>query len=246
MRNEQASDNNLSLYSRDDVVAAYAESDYLAPNEKVIFEQIIGSGKRILDLGVGGGRTASHLAPTALEYIGSDYSAAMVEACRKNHPGLRIELVDAADLSKFEDAYFEAVIFSFNGLGNLPTHSKRMACHREVWRVLKPGGLWIFSLHHAGSLLFRPHRPLSSAILAMLKSIPRFFERFFCRAFWNGMDFIRSSTHGGMWFLLARRDRVIAEIEDAGFIVEHILGDDYPQRNIPVMTRWYYYVCRKT
>lgn len=236
---------NRALYSREDVVATYAAASYLTPCEEALFKEFIGPGKRILDLGVGGGRTSPHLAASALEYIGSDYSQAMVEASRRNHPGLRFELVDAANLSQFDDGAFDAVVFSFNGLGNLPTHDARRSCHREVQRVLKPGGVWIFSLHHAGSLLLRPRRSLRGIAGAFIKSVPRVIERLPSRAFWNGLDYIRSSTHGGMWVLLARPDRVRAEVAMQGFTVERVFGDDFPSRNIPIMTRWYYYACRK-
>jgi hypothetical protein len=112
--------------------------------------------------------------------------------------------------------------------------------------VLKPGGLWIFSLHNAGSLAFRPELTWRAALGAIRRSPPRFFERIRSKAFWNGLDYFRTSTHGGLWTLLARRSRVMDEVAKCGFEVGRIVGDDYPRSNIPPMTRWYYYVCRKT
>ena len=138
---------NLDLFQRNDVVNAYADAVYLTESERSIFDGDIGIGKAILDLGVGGGRTAKYLAPVSREYVGSDYSPAMVEAGRRNYPHLRFEVVDAVDLSRFANESFDVVLFSFNGLGNIGTHQERITCHREVHRVLKPGGLWIFSLH---------------------------------------------------------------------------------------------------
>lgn len=236
---------NLDIYSRRDIVDTYAGANYITKCEEVIFDEYVGLGKAVLDLGVGGGRTASFLAPKAKEYIGSDYSIALVEASRRNYPNLRFELVDATNLSQFSDASFDVVIFSFNGLGEISSHAMRLACHREVCRVLKPGGFWIFSLHHAGSLFFRPQMAWRHAIGTLCRSVPRFFERIRTRAFWNGMDYKQTNIHGGLRILLARRSRVIAEVKEIGFSVERILGDDYPRMNISIMTRWYYYVCRK-
>jgi hypothetical protein len=36
--------------------------------------------------------------------------------------------------------------------------------------------------------------------------------------------------------------RVIQEMNDVGFRVERVLGDDYPQKGHPYATDWYYYV----
>lgn len=235
---------NRDVYLRRDIVDGYASADYLMHCEQAIFDEDIGPGKVILDLGVGGGRTAGFLGRTASRYVGTDYSAAMVEASRKRFPHLHFEVADAADLAQFADGSFDVVVFSFNGLGELQPHAKRLACHREACRVLKPGGLWIFSLHYAGSLMFRPPRTWRAALGAIRRSVPRFFERVRTKAFWSGLDYHRTSTHGGLDVLLARRSRVVAEVANHGFEVERIVGDDYPEANIPLMTRWYYYVCR--
>ena len=238
-------DVNPRIYLRPDVVQEYANATYLMPCERAIFDECIGVGKNILDLGVGGGRTAEALGPSAASYIGSDYSPSMVEASRKRFPNLRFEVVDASDLSRFAAESFDVVLFSFNGLGELFPHERRQACHDEARRVLKPGGLWIFSLHNAGSLFFRPQRSWRSVLGALRRSLPRFVERGRSRGFWNGLDYHNTQTHGGMRILLARRARVVAEVAKHGFSVERILGDDYPHTNIPPATRWYYYVCRK-
>jgi SAM-dependent methyltransferase len=239
-------DNNREFYSRPDVVDGYASADYLTKCEQTIVDEEIGSEKDILDLGVGGGRTAGFLGPLARKYVGIDRSSDMVNVCRQKFPQLCFEVADAADLSQFADGSFDIVLFSFNGLGVLCPHAKRLACHYEVHRVLKPGGIWIFSLHHAGSLLFRPSTSWRAAFGALRRSVPRFFERVRFKAFWNGLDYHPTSTHGHPFVLLARRSRVIAEVTRCGFELKRIIGDDYPQTNIPLMTRWYYYVCRRS
>ncbi|MBB3594400.1 protein-L-isoaspartate O-methyltransferase [Rhizobium sp. BK529] len=61
-------------------------------------------GGRVLDIGVGGGRTAALLAGEAGDYVGIDYTPEMVTLARSNHPGLRFENMDARDLSAFAKA----------------------------------------------------------------------------------------------------------------------------------------------
>ena len=66
-----------------DIVRRYASKRTLFPFESYLFGKYIPNGSRILDLGVGAGRTTASLADGAKSYVGIDYSPGMVEACRK-------------------------------------------------------------------------------------------------------------------------------------------------------------------
>ncbi|MBF0188289.1 MAG: methyltransferase domain-containing protein, partial [Magnetococcales bacterium] len=48
----------------------------------------------------------------------------------------------------FETTSFDVVLFSFNGIDYIHPYSARLATLREIWRVLKPDGLFIFSTHN--------------------------------------------------------------------------------------------------
>ena len=97
------SDTNLKTYSDPAVVTLFAKMETLQPCEEIIFQRWIRPGATVLELGVGGGRTAGPLAKIAGQYIGIDYSQAMVEACRARYPLLEFRHGDATDLSQFED-----------------------------------------------------------------------------------------------------------------------------------------------
>ena len=146
------SDTSLNIYSDPAVVAAYAKREKLLPCEEVLFERWIRPGATVLDLGVGGGRTAEPLSKIASCYIGLDYSQGMVEACRARYPQLEFHHGDATDLSRFEDRHFDAVVFSHNGINCIRTDEGRAKCLREVARVLKPGGVFVVSSHHARAI----------------------------------------------------------------------------------------------
>src|SRR5690242_13225523 len=47
------------------------------------------AGQRVLDLGVGTGRTTAFLAPLASRYTGVDFSPPMIDALRVRFPGIR-------------------------------------------------------------------------------------------------------------------------------------------------------------
>ena len=110
---------------------------------------------RMLDIGVGAGRTTEHFAGLTKEYIGVDYSSAMIKACRLKFPQHRLEVADARDLSLFDDAYFDFVMFSFNGIDSVE-HEERIAILREIRRITIKGGYLFFSTHNLNSWLLNP------------------------------------------------------------------------------------------
>jgi len=146
---------NLRSYCVPEVASHYAALNYLTPCERLLFRTYIKPGMTVLDLGVGGGRTTSYLSRVASRYVGVDYSQAMVDACRRKFPQIDFVLADASDLSAFEDTSFDAVVFSFNGLDCIVPDEKRLQCLRECWRVLQPGGVFVFSSHNPRSILVR-------------------------------------------------------------------------------------------
>ena len=147
---------NLQTYEAPEVAAHYAGLNYLSPCERLLFETYIGPGSAVLDLGVGGGRTTAYLASRASRYVGVDYAKAMVQACRAKFPGLEFVEADASDLSAFPDASFDAVVFAFNGVDYIHPEQARRSCFQHIHRVLKPGGVVIFSSHNPRAVLIRP------------------------------------------------------------------------------------------
>src|SRR5438270_6942490 len=143
---------NLGAYSKPEVAALYARLDYLTVCEQRLFESYLHPGMSILDLGVGGGRTTSYLSSIASCYVGIDYSEEMIRICRSKFPQLQFTVADASDLSQFADGSFDAVVFSFNGPDHLAPDEKRERHLRECHRVLKSGGVYIFSSHNPRSL----------------------------------------------------------------------------------------------
>jgi SAM-dependent methyltransferase len=101
----------------------------------------------ILDLGVGGGRTVPLLRAISRDYVGIDYTPELVAACNKRFPDANVQDGDARDLSRFADESFQLVVFSFNGIDSVNADD-RARILREVHRVLRKGGLFLFSAHN--------------------------------------------------------------------------------------------------
>ena len=106
------------MYESKDFVGHYISELELQPPEAEILQELRNElpNLKMLDIGVGAGRTTQHFAGLAKEYIGIDYSSTMIEACRKKFPQYRLEVADARNLSIFDDAYFDFILFSFNGI----------------------------------------------------------------------------------------------------------------------------------
>ena len=147
---------NLELYRNPKVVSHYAALDYLTACERLLFNTYLTPGMAILDMGVGGGRTTPYLSRKASRYVGVDYSDEMIRLCRDKFPPLEFLVADASDLSAFADRSFDAIVFSFNGLDCLSPEPQRWACLRECGRVLREGGVFVFSSHNPRAIIVRP------------------------------------------------------------------------------------------
>ena len=114
---------------------------------------------RVLDLGVGGGRTTALLYPHVKDYIGVDYVADMVALAKRNQPYATFKVMDARDLSEFPDGRFDLVYFSYNGLDAV-SGENRVQILAEVSRVLSPNGAFVFSTFNKDWEGFNTRRPL--------------------------------------------------------------------------------------
>jgi ubiquinone/menaquinone biosynthesis C-methylase UbiE len=114
----QLAEQSRSLYERAKIAAYYASDTAITLGESVVLQRCRADYvlKHVLDLGVGAGRTTAWLAPNSASYVGLDYSRTMVTLCKARHPGRTILWGDARDLSAFEDARFDFVFFSYNGI----------------------------------------------------------------------------------------------------------------------------------
>lgn len=105
------------------------------------------SGKDVLDIGVGAGRTTGYLAPLAHRYEAVDYSPVMVEYARKTLPGISVRQADFRDLSIFNDESFDFVFATDNVIDAL-AHEDRLRALRESCRVLRRGQIVALSSHN--------------------------------------------------------------------------------------------------
>lgn len=101
----------------------------------------VAKGARVLDVATGPGYVAAAAAARGAKVTGVDFSRAMVERARRDHPGVEFEEGDAESLG-FAEGSFDAVVMNY-GLLHLARPDQALA---EARRVLRPGGRLAFTV----------------------------------------------------------------------------------------------------
>lgn len=105
-------------------------------------------GQRILEVGAGAGQCSRWLASHGVDVVATDLARGMIDAAKEiNHrTGIEVPcLVADARHLPFQAASFDQV---FTAFGAIPFVKDAREVHREVFRVLKPGGQWTFATTH--------------------------------------------------------------------------------------------------
>ena len=140
-----------------EVVKKYSGEDHLQAPERTFLEKYGKdlAGMNMLDLGVGGGRTTHHFAPLVNSYQGIDNAENMITACknrfRNSGENIRFCVGDVRHMPELENDSFDLILFSFNGLDYI-NHEDRLKALREIRRVGKENGLFLFSSHNLNYL----------------------------------------------------------------------------------------------
>ena len=251
---------NQRAYESRKIVKHYATLNELQRPERTILDQLaptLGCMK-MLDIGVGGGRTTSYFAPFVREYIGIDYSASMIETCIAKfavvHKHASFKVCDVRTMNGFAEDSFDFVLFSYNGIDSLSHVDRRLAL-KEIKRVVKDGGTFVFSTHNVGSI--------GNLRLVRAKTSPRgVYDRFvrnplllllnenFSQLQNQNYSTVRDGTH---WFRLknyyikpSEQIRQLAEVGFTNTRAYHLNGTeirDIIESEPAVVDHWIYYSC---
>jgi ubiquinone/menaquinone biosynthesis C-methylase UbiE len=202
-------DINQTTYTAPHIVNYYAQLNRLQPAEQAVFNLLEQQGLKLkmLDIGVGGGRTTQHFSKITSEYIGIDYSSEMISACKKQFSAssskIQFEVCDARDMSQFADNSFDFILFSFNGIDYV-SHQDRLKIFQEISRVGKSGSYFFFSSHNLQGLesefKIENHisfNPLKTYVNLVIFVLMRFFNRSYTLTQIEAADFaiIRDESH---------------------------------------------------
>jgi ubiquinone/menaquinone biosynthesis C-methylase UbiE len=259
-------------------VKKYADSRFLLPPEKIVLEQLKSQlpKMRMLDIGVGGGRTTCYFGVLAKEYVAIDFDGNMIEACRKRFMKERLSAhfitCDVRSMEIFPDDYFDFILFSFNGIDYL-THTDRSKALREVKRIGRQGGMFLFSTHNLNSIIsqsavrrstvtnaFRSPRKIPGSLWRRFvcwlcnanagslkeKQYAMVFDGEYCAKFtWLILSMVKKLGY----YYYSRPQEQIRQLKDAGFEIIHIYsieGKEIVNENDLNTTTegWLHYLCR--
>jgi len=108
------------------------------------FSQEIGDRRPVWDLGCGPGQTTRYLKNLGIEISGLDLSERILEQARTIHPEIHFRKGNIVELD-FENGSIAGVV-AFYAMVHFAEEQVRIA-FREVFRVLQPGGIFLFTYH---------------------------------------------------------------------------------------------------
>jgi len=108
------------------------------------FAQEIGDRRPVWDFGCGPGQTAKYLKDLGIEISGLDLSEKILQQARTFHPEINFRKGNILDL-EFDDDSVAGVV-AFYAIVHF-TEAQVATAFREVFRVLQPGGIFLFTYH---------------------------------------------------------------------------------------------------
>jgi SAM-dependent methyltransferase len=145
---DEVLDRNIATFNSAWSAREYSKDEGLWAIEAALVERHFPPAPAdVLDIGCGAGRTTVGLQARGYRVVAVDLSTSLLAIARARFPDVDFRHMDARDLD-FPDGRFDAAIFSYNGIDTLFPASCRVECFREVFRVLKPGGVFAFSTHN--------------------------------------------------------------------------------------------------
>ena len=108
------------------------------------FLREIGDRRPVWDFGCGPGQTTQYLKDLGIEISGVDLSEKLLEQARTIHPEIHFQKGNILDL-EFDDDSIAGVV-AFYAIIHFTEEQVERAL-REVFRVLQPGGIFLFTYH---------------------------------------------------------------------------------------------------
>ena len=230
---------NIDTFASIQAVDEYSTLSDLFPIEARILDHVFPPAPaRVLDLGCGAGRTTIHLQSRGYQVTAGDIVPAMIEKAKSRVPGVDFRVLDATRIDLASEQ-FDAVWFSFNGLDYIYPFSSRLSALREIKRVLKPGGMFVYSSHNIIGRCTRVSRPLVAYHLAFLYQS---LGRPLLQNYW------RERHYGDQWLTAycGIPTRQVRTLQNVGFEflgMESRYGETMP--GITLKDYWPHYVARK-
>jgi SAM-dependent methyltransferase len=256
---------NRKAFQRRGVLRQYGSaSGWLERGEQIAVLSVADAvrGAPILDIGVGGGRTAPLMQEISTDYCGIDFAPKMVAMAHSQFPGFDFREMDARHM-EFDDGHFALVTFSYNGIDAVDLDGRR-AIMREVHRVLGPGGYVVLSALNRNGSEWLPRWPdwemfqgAGLRPLRLLRATAKLLLGGFNRLRWSGKRCddadeaigTLAAHNSSLLTMFTSPSGTQRQMQEAGFTVEAMFDPDGGELALKDGTHseapWYHVVARK-
>lgn len=183
-------------------------------------------GKKILELGAGAAAASRWLRREGARPVAMDLSGGMLRHAREaaDRSGVGVPLVQADAMAlPFAADSFDIVCTAF---GAIPFVADSGAAMREVARVLRPGGSWVFSVTHPMRWIFWDE-PGEDGLVAR-------------NSYFDRSPYVERDDDGTVTYLEQHRtlgDRV-RELVAAGFVLRDLIEPEWPAGHEQEWGQW--------
>ncbi len=216
---------NKGVYSTVEFERWIGRTD-LDPDEQYVITHYLDPKVRTLEAGTGGGRILLAMRKMGFTNLhGFDYVPEFIAQARASDVdgAIRFEVKDATQLD-YPDASFDQALYVQQILNFIEGESRRRQALRQALRVLRPGGIALFSFlsfdvrsRSRGYSLYLKYLRLLRAIRRSRRDpqlLPwlRLGDRFHFGALWDRGPYV-------YWY---RTEQAVRELEDAGFRIRAV------------------------
>ncbi len=180
------------------------------------------SGFDVLEIGAGGSQGARWATGRGARVVALDLSFGMLSYAKTQEPVVCLIQADAAALP-LHDSSFDRV---FSAYGAIPFVADLESVLREVYRVLRPGGRWVFSVTHPIRWAF-PDAPGPIGLTAD-------------RSYFDRRPYVERDEHGVPSYVEHHRTLgdMVGALAAAGFIIDQLIEPEWPEGNDQVWGGW--------
>ena len=162
---------NIDLYSSDGLeFSTWLETQELFPEEKYLIQKYLGLGLKTVEAGTNGGRILFNMQEMGFTSLaGFDYVPGLIDRAIERDPERKIDfqVQDAIDLT-YSDCSFDQIIYLQQIICLIDDETDRLKAMKESYRILKPGGIGLFS---ALSFEFRCSQAIYSSYFSYLQML---------------------------------------------------------------------------
>ncbi len=210
--------------------AFLGDADFLWCPENLREEQaqLLGNvaGTRILEVGCGSAPCSRYLLGRGAEVVAFDLSAGMLAHARSAALRTAVEVplvqADVCELP-FREGSFD---LAFSAFGAIPFVADSAGAMREISRVLRPGGRWVFSVTHPMRWMF-PDDPGQRGLTVI--------QSYFDRSPYVEVDSEQVPVYVEHHRTLGDRMR---ELVAAGFVLDDLVEPEWPEDFDGVWGQW--------